>query len=367
MQMNSNETGNTQATRKLYGLSCSYFTGKLEAYFLNKGIPFEFVEMDRADFRSCAKATGVAQMPCTHEPDGRWLTDTTKIIEHFEAVDDFPGVRPADPATAFFSALLEDLFDEWYWRPALYYRWANKDDARLLSTEIARTLLRDLPLPLLLRRRFILARQKRVYLRQDGVTRQTAPAIEKHYLDSLAALDAIFSKRPYLLGEKPCEADYGLFGPFFRHFFCDPTAGALMRKQAPQLLSWVTRLWNTRPDDLTNAAPITGTPNDLDFFWEMISDDYLPYLAENAEAVARGDARVGYVAQGVNWEIPTAPYRAACLNELKSKFSKLPQEAQSKVAQLLSAKAVGILSAPIIIVNRPSGVARRLWQPLSKR
>jgi deazaflavin-dependent oxidoreductase (nitroreductase family) len=129
--------------RLLYGLACSYFTGKLEAYFNSKGIPFEFVEMHRTQFRECGEATGVLQLPCVREPDGSWLTDTTKIIEHFEAAGEGPAVTPTDPAAAFCSALLEDLFDEWYWRPALYYRWAHAEDARLMSTELARELLRD--------------------------------------------------------------------------------------------------------------------------------------------------------------------------------------------------------------------------------
>lgn len=231
----------------VYGLSCSYFTGKLEAYLQTKGLPFHFVELTRGQFRRCGRATGIVQLPCIETSDGRWLTDTTAILEHFEAGDEGPRIRPEDPATAFCSLLLEDLFDEWYWRPALYYRWAFEEDARLMSRQLARTLLRDVPLPLFLRRFFVLRRQKIVYLKKDGVTKETAPAIEALYLDSLRALDAVFARRPFLLGERPCEADFGLFGPFFRHFFCDPTPGALMREHAPHVAHWVTRLWKTRP------------------------------------------------------------------------------------------------------------------------
>ena len=69
---------------RLHGLKLSYFTGKLEAYFRCKGIAHAFVEMDTADFRRCARATGIAQMPQVECPDGPWLTDTTAIIAHFE-------------------------------------------------------------------------------------------------------------------------------------------------------------------------------------------------------------------------------------------------------------------------------------------
>jgi glutathione S-transferase len=71
----------------LYGLKLSYFTGKLEAYLRAKGVAVQFVEMDTADFRRCAKETGVAQMPQLRSPQGTWLTDTTAILAKFEDED----------------------------------------------------------------------------------------------------------------------------------------------------------------------------------------------------------------------------------------------------------------------------------------
>lgn len=35
-------------------------------------------------FRACAAATGVAQMPQVELPGGSWLTDSVRIIDHFE-------------------------------------------------------------------------------------------------------------------------------------------------------------------------------------------------------------------------------------------------------------------------------------------
>ena len=342
----------------MYGMSCSYFTGKLEAYFQTKGIPFRFVEMNRSQFKACARATGIAQLPCVEMPDGTWLSDTTAIMEHFEAEPSGPHVRPDDPATTFCSLLLEDLFDEWFWRPALYYRWAFDEDAKLMSNQIARTLVRDMPLPLFARRRFVLRRQRLVYLKKDGVTKKTAPAIEALYLDTLRALDAIFAQRPFLFGDRPCEADFGLFGPFFRHFFCDPTPGALMRRHAPQVAHWVTRLWKTRPADLGGTAAIASVPDDLGFLFDMCANDYLPYLEANSRAVAAGEKNVRYRAQGVDWEIPSAPYRADCLNKLKRRFAALTPEAERDVRMVLPEAGITLLEAPVIEANGGEGRRR---------
>jgi deazaflavin-dependent oxidoreductase (nitroreductase family) len=344
-------------THVMYGLSCSYFTGKLEAYFQAKGIPFRSVEMNRRQLQLCGEATGIVQLPCVETRDGTWLTDTTAIIEHFESKDAGPSLRPGDAATEFCSRLLEDLFDEWFWRPALYYRWAFEEDARLMSNQLARTIFSDVPLPLFARRRFLRHRQRVVYLKKDGVTKETAPTIEALYMDTLRELNAIFARRPFLFGDRPCQADFGLFGPFFRHFFCDPTPGALMRKHAPHVVHWVTRLWKTRPADLDGTAELSSVPKDLGFFFEMAANDYLPYLEANAQAVAAGAENVSYSAHGVQWEIPSAPYRADCFNELKQRFAGLDHEAERDVRALLPECGIALLEGPTTPVE--SGADRR--------
>jgi hypothetical protein len=235
-----------------------------------------------------------------------------------------------------------------------------------MSSQIARTLLRDVPLPLFLRRRFILHRQRVVYLRKDGVTKETAPAIEALYLETLRELNAVFARRPFLFGERPCEADFGLFGPFFRHFFCDPTPGGLMRREAPHVAHWVTGLWKTRPTDLDGAATLENVPDDLGFFFEMVASDYLPYLEANARAVAAGAKYVHYEAQGVAWRIPSAPYRVECLNELKRHFAALDGSAASRVGDRLAPSAIALLNGPttaLAVRTNRQGRRGRLGRP----
>ncbi|MDX1670634.1 MAG: glutathione S-transferase N-terminal domain-containing protein, partial [Limnobacter sp.] len=72
------------APLQVHGLDLSYFTGKLEAYLRNKGIAYDLIEMDTRDFKRCAKATGVAQMPQVEWSGGQWLSDTKRIIPFLE-------------------------------------------------------------------------------------------------------------------------------------------------------------------------------------------------------------------------------------------------------------------------------------------
>ncbi|MEQ9518621.1 MAG: glutathione S-transferase family protein [Parvibaculum sp.] len=346
----------------VHGLTLSYFTGKLEAYFRAKGLPYRFVEMDMRDFRKCAKATGIAQMPQVETPQGAWLTDTTAIIKRLEEEATGPRLHSTDPATRFLSLLLEDLFDEWYWRPALYYRWAFDQDMQLMSSQIANTLLRDMPLPFFFRRQFILRRQRTVFLKQDGVTRTTAPHIEALYLNALKVLEPVFKKRPFLLGDRPCEADFGLMGPFFRHFFSDPTPAWIMRREAPHIAHWVTRMWALTPNDIKNASEIETIPDDLGYFFDLFGNEYLPYLEANADACAHGRKNIAYTANAVAWDLPTAPYRVHCLNELKSAFMALDDGGKEKVSATIGAAQCARLSvaATPIVDNKHKPVRDRL-------
>lgn len=323
----------------VHGLTLSYFTGKLEAYLRVKGIPYRFAEMDTAAFRRAGRATGVLQMPQIEMADGTWLTDTTTIMADFERRFPAPALSPSDPLTRFASLLLEDYGDEWLWRPALHYRWSFDEDMRLMSAQIARTMLRDVKLPFFFRRQMILRRQRRVYLAQDGVTRDTIPQIETLYLDTLDAMEAVLAKRPFLMGERPVEADFGFFGSMFRHFSSDPTPAAIMRARAPHVLLWVARLWAARPEDV-ERAPMPGcVPDDLAPVFARIAGEYLPYLAANEAALARGESDVSYVQDGVNWHVPASPYRAHCLAALRAHFSALDADAKQRAAALLGGDA----------------------------
>ena len=70
----------------LYGSNISYFTGKMENYFRVKEISYEQKVLSYPRFeRTMKKKVGIHQMPAVELPDGRWMTDTTKMIQWFES------------------------------------------------------------------------------------------------------------------------------------------------------------------------------------------------------------------------------------------------------------------------------------------
>ncbi len=319
----------------LYGSNISYFTGKLENYFRVRGIPYQLHSMQLPGaWRQMERDLGVKQMPALQLGDGRWMTDSTKIIQWFEVQYPRSGLIPTDPLQAFIALLIEDWADEWWWRPAMHYRWYYPESAHLQSRHLADELMSEQPGPGWLKRYALRRRQRQSYTAGDGITAAAVPGVEAAFGDLLDRLQAIFARRSFLFGSRPSLADIGLSGPFFRHFALDPVPLEIIRQRAPAVLEWVARLWNHRLDTDTEWLP--GIPDDLGPLLVDIGANYLPYLCANVEAVAAGrkrfDVEIGGVAyRGARY----SRYRVWCLQELRSHFEALPENARENARQLL--------------------------------
>lgn len=361
---------NFQTPLKVHGLDLSYFTGKLEAYLRGKKIPYELIEMDTADFKRCGKATGVAQMPQVEWENKSWLSDTTLIIDFLEKQVPQTSILPSDPAQLFLAQLLEDFGDEWLWRPALYYRWANAADARLMSYRLAKGMMRDVPLPLFMRRWAILNRQRLHFLWLDGVRPSTAKRVEAHYLETLDALEHVLQHSPFVLGMRPTLADYGLYGSMFRHFFCDPTPAGIMRTRAPAVHEWVARMWNLSLSDF-NAVSLEGNVSDhLHPLLKIVCKEFLPYMQLNETAVTDNKKHFEFHSEGTVFKLPAQRYRAWRFQRLKKRYQALSE--QTRVSLLTAMPELqGLLSVPVncqiesridaLPISTPKTMKSRAW------
>lgn len=324
---------------RVYLLDVSYFSGKLEAYLRYKEIPFERIEVTwREVARTLLPHTGVMKVPALETPDGEWLQDTTPILDWMEARHPEPPVAPNDAVAAVLSRLLEDYADEWLWRPALHYRWSYAPDARLLSHRIAAEAMHDVPLPTRWLAAQVRARQRRIYVRGDGVTPRTRAHVEGVYLGTLDRLQRILKRHRFLMGGRPSLADFGFFASMFRHFALDPTPARIMRERAPAVYAWVARMWNAR-GSRTQGAWLAA--EEVPALWRALLADageaYLPYLHANAVAWREGRARMDLAVQGVAYHrLPVVRYRVWCRERLQQHVERLAEPDQARVREALN-------------------------------
>jgi glutathione S-transferase len=316
----------------------SYYTGKLEGYLRYKEIPYQRIPTTPLLWnRTIPKQTGAQQMPAVELPDGRWMTDTTPIIEWVETECPDPAVIPLDPVQAYVSRLVEDYAEEWLWRPAMHYRWSHRQDALLVSRRLADEMMGPIPVPGPLKRAFLEHRQFGGFVRGDGVDHNTRDHVEGIYLKTLAALEAMLETRDFLLGDVPTLADYGFFASMFRHFSQDPTPSAIMLERAPAVFAWVGRVWNARASR-THGELSPGIPDDWGPILDAVGGTYLPYLAANAGAWKAKAKRFDVQIESVTYrQVPMSRYRVWCLERLRCAYDALESDAATKVRAILEA------------------------------
>jgi glutathione S-transferase len=320
---------------RLHGLDLSYFTGKVEAYLRAKGLPYELVQMDTRSFARLGKITGVRQMPQLELADGTWLTDSTHIIETLERTATGPSLYLKSAALHFVAHVLEDFADEWLWRPAMAYRWTFRADALRAGDALARGMLRDVALPVWARRLMITLRQRHRFVRGDGVNASTRDAVLAVYPQILQRLQTILAQQPYIVGQRPSQADFGFFGSMYRHFGTDPTPLAMMREQAPAVVGWIDRLWSISPDQFANQPEPTALCDAMFPLLQLVCTDYLPYLRANRDALQKHALHVHWELGSIPMCTPVSTYRAQCLQELARRFTSLPAGDAGRVQQWL--------------------------------
>src|SRR5262249_8640927 len=129
---------------RVYGMSQSFFTRKLEGALAYKGIPYRL----RRFAGACppARAAGwPGGIPVVETSDGEWTWDTTELLHHLEHRFPEPALLPPDLVARFLDAALEDFADEWLYRPAVGSRWWFEENARVGGFELARDATHEAP------------------------------------------------------------------------------------------------------------------------------------------------------------------------------------------------------------------------------
>ena len=347
-----------------YVADMSYFSGKMEAYLRYKEIAYERRVINTKIMREeILPHTGLMKVPVLRMSNGRWLKDTTPMIDWFESHFPNPPILPADPALRFVSKVVEDYADEWCWRAALYWRWQPIESRRLLMHRIGHEVMGDFPAPTKLSGIYYGRRQMATYLKGDGVDANTEPIVRQSYIDLLDNMSTILEDQPFLLGSHPSLVDIGLFGPMFRHYAQDPTPNMVMTERAPAVYEWVGRVWNARASRLGSTVAWSDFSNPgWAYFLREIAQNYWPFLVRNARAWGAGKKRVDHDAHGVTYRnLKVVRYRVFCLELLQGLYAALNDADRARVDALFS--SYGELE---LIDGLDSGLADDYALPLSE-
>ena len=255
---------------RLFSWEHSYFSGKARAYLRYKeragalGPGFEDVLASVELIQGLlTPRSGSGAVPQLETPDGRWVQDSSEIIDVCEAAHPEASVVPDPrraPRQAIASYLLELLADEWIVVPAFWERWFFSEDGRSPShrgfneQQWGAVLAAGAPGPArraagagFFETAFGISEARSaprgVYagLVHLGCTEETERAWQASQHRLLERLEALFHQHDFVLGGRPSLGDFGLLGPLYAHLYRDAVSGFALRVYFPLVCEWVER------------------------------------------------------------------------------------------------------------------------------
>lgn len=261
----------------LVGTELSHFTGKARALLRWSSVPFTERTATPEVYRDLIEPrVGYSVVPVLETPDGGLVQDTVDITDFI--VGAFPGARiwPPGPVQKFVSLLFELYADEWLSLAAAHYRWSYNEE--WISGELGRTARPDGSADEQQQAGRLAVERGRIAEQRLGVSEDTHFGIEAHYEGFLADFSAHLRQHPFLLGGRPCLADFALYGPLYGPLYRDPESGRMMRRLAPLVAAWVERMGD--PASATgDILDDDRVPETLDPLLKRQMSEQLPELA----------------------------------------------------------------------------------------
>ncbi len=273
----------------LYGAQCSLYTGKVRSYLRKNAIPFAECSPSHPHYRDAVlPAVKNHRIPVVEFDDATMVQDSAAILDAFE--QRFPKIARPAGGLRVVELFLEAYAERSLLKAAMHYRWSFPEENRaFILGEFGRILAFGSGPAAWHQVGEAIAGRMSAYLPPLGIDAQSIGAIEASYLKLLARLNAHFELYPYILGDTPSRADYGLMGPLYAHLGRDPHPLRIMQREAPLVFRWVERM---------NAAEIS-TPEFPDRAPTFFDETNMPptFRAILKQAVAEYAGEVEATAQ----------------------------------------------------------------------
>ena len=316
---------------RIFGAEMSPYSIKVRAYFRYKDIPHEWLPR-RTNEEEFQKYARLPIVPLVVTPDGKGIQDSTPIIEKLDEAFPEPSIHPEEPALNFLSALIEEYGDEWGNKLMFHHRWYGEADQLATAHVLARGGMPYAPWEKVNKAAEMVRERMVSRVHFTGSSPENAPLISAYFDRLLEILKPHLVARKYLFGARPAFADFGL-GSQVYEMALDPTAGAIIRARAPEVLAWAYRMTEPRNDGpFENWESLKPTLNPL---LCDAGDFFLPWSIANAKALAVGDETFSVTLGGKAYVQGSQKYHARSLKVLRERYAAIADK--SEIGPILEA------------------------------
>ncbi|MEM1147987.1 MAG: glutathione binding-like protein [Pseudomonadota bacterium] len=293
-----------QGKYALIGGELSLFSRKLEAQLRFQRLDWHWRYKTQARTADIEARVGTHFIPVLETPDGWMLHDTIAIGPMLSARHSEYAVIPNTPLQRASAFILEDVFNHWLGRTCVHTRWCYPENVDWVGPRLAANIVLDrsieAPLTEAEHTKFADFGQTlyegfgKNVCAYNGVQADQAPAVKADFERMLAALGQHFEQHAFLLGTRPCLADFALAGASKAHFITDPEPLNWLGKQREMLVDYTERFFADPPPAADNWMAEDCVPDTLTVILDYVAETYLNFAAANIAAGASGEKYYEY-------------------------------------------------------------------------
>ena len=288
----------------LVGSEMSFFTRKLEAQLRFQNIPWRWHFKTEARKAELEARAGTHFIPLLMTPDKWVLHDTIAIGPMLNDRFRQHPVIPESPLQRACCFILEDAFNHWLGRVCVHSRWCYPDNVAWVGPRFgANSLLdRSIEVPFSSEELEQLAGigpmmyegfGKNV-CEYNGVGPDQADAVQGDFQNMLDALATHFAEHDFLLGNRPCIADFALAGASKAHFICDPTPISWLGRHRDMMFDYTQGFFGDRDTTTESWLPGDQVPETLSGILDYLQGTYFQFASANITAGLAGEKYYEY-------------------------------------------------------------------------
>mgnify|MGYP000002880330 FL=1 len=284
---------------QLVGSEMSFFTRKLEAQLRCQQVPWRYLFKTEERKAELEARAGTHFIPLLVTPD-KWLIHDTIAIGPMLS-DRFRerAVVPESPLQRACCYILEDAFNHWLGRVCVHSRWCYPDNVAWVGPRFGANMMldRSIDVP------FSAAELEQLapigpmmhdgfgqgVCEVNGAGPDQAAAVQGDFKNLLDALAVHFAENDFLLGERPCLADFALAGASKAHFICDPEPQSWLGERSAMLHEYTGRFFGDWQGELAPWPADDRVPGSLQVVLDYLQGSYYQSAPANIAAGLAGE------------------------------------------------------------------------------
>ncbi|MDE0951825.1 MAG: glutathione binding-like protein [Halioglobus sp.] len=288
----------------LIGHESSFFSRKLEAQLRFQRLPWRWQFKKQESAAQIEARAGTHFIPVLQTPDNWMIHDTISIGPMLSARHAEYAVIPESPLQRASAFILEDFFNHWLGRSCVHSRWCYPDNVAWAGQRFASNLLfgRSITEPLS-EQELQQASEFGTMMYENfgknvcdyiGVPAEQAEAVQGDFKLMLEALDKHLENNDFLLGPRPCPADFALAGAAKAHYILDPEPLSWLGKYEGMLTGYTESFYGEEPIPRASWLPDDQVPDTLGVLLDYLQRSYLQFATANIAAGKAGEKYYEY-------------------------------------------------------------------------